>query len=260
MKSSVLVIAGSDSSGGAGVDADREALRAQGAEALVVVTAWTKQDDRGLRELGAVAADEWTAEAREQLESAAEALGAVKFGLLPGMEAVRAAAEFIAELQRTHPDMPIVLDPILASSSGHEFLDASAQAALRELLLPLGLVWTPNLPEAATLTGREPSLSRVAREATAGELVERGARAVVLKGGHAQEDLARDLVLERNRAPHWLEHPRVRGGGIRGSGCRFASVLAAELAFGSELEVAARSAGDYVLERIRRASCDDEQG
>ncbi len=254
MKPRVLVIAGSDSSGGAGVDADREACIACGVEPLEVVTAWTEQDDGGVRSLGVVEPSVWLAQARRALED----ISALKFGLLPGLDALRAAAELVAELRGGgSPDRPIVLDPILASSSGHSFLDTEAREALLELLLPHGLIWTPNLPEAAQLTDRDPAalVGDVAeRVVAARELLARGARAVVLKGGHGGEDPVLDLVIEERGEPAWLDHERIPGAGIRGSGCRFASALTAYLASGAGLELAATQAGGYVLERIRQGN------
>ena len=254
MRPLVLVIAGSDSSGGAGVDADRDALREFPVEVASVVTAWTRQDESGVVELGAVEPDEWLREARSVI--ARERPAALKLGLLPGEEAVRAAAELIAELRATEASAtPVVLDPVIASSSGHRFLDATALSALHELVA-LGPIVTPNLPEVAELTGRQAGglLEHASeRVAVARELLDAGARAVVLKGGHATESPARDLLVERGRDPVWFEHERLEGRSIRGSGCRFASALAGALACGRTLEEAARAAGELVLERLRQS-------
>jgi hydroxymethylpyrimidine/phosphomethylpyrimidine kinase len=252
----VLVIAGSDSSGGAGVDADREALAAQGICALVCVTAWSQQDDGGLRSLCAVDGESWTREALA-LAAGTRELGAVKFGLLPSAEALCRAADLIGELRaRCGDDLAVVLDPVVRASSGARFLDDEALAVLRETLLPLGLIWTPNIPEAALLVGRpaeDLTSDLEARLASARELVAAGAAAVVLKGGHGTEDPVCDLVLAADGEPQWLRHPRLEGAEIRGSGCRFASSLAGALASGVALEEAARSAGELVLKALQRA-------
>lgn len=243
MLAPVLAIGGHDSSGGAGVDADRAAIEAAGGRALIVVTARTLQDAGGVRELGARAPEEWSREARAQLEAGARAL---KLGLLPGTEAVRAAAALI---ESAAAGLPTVLDPVLAASSGTRFHDAQGVECLRAALLPLGLVWTPNLPELGELAGAplEELVARpAARQEAAAVLIEAGAAAVVVKGGHGREDPVLDLLLEAGGRVHRLEHPRGAGGGIRGSGCRFASHLAAGLASGRPLPAAVAAAGAWV--------------
>lgn len=249
----VLVVAGHDPTGGAGVDADREALARAGLPAACVVTAWTSQDGRRVRALGARPVASWLVEARARLAPAPLAL---KAGLLPGAAHVRAFAALVDELAAAGERPPVVVDPVLAASGGEPFLDAEGRVALLDELVARGVVLTPNLPEAAALAGRdEEELARSdeARVAAARALVDRGARAVVLKGGHAREDPARDLVLERDGAPLWLAHARVPGARLHGSGCRFASALCAGLARGRPLAEAAREAGEWLAERLREA-------
>ena len=254
--SSLLVIAGHDPSG-AGIDADREAAESFDVRAHTIVTARTEQDDHGVYAVGARPATAWSFEASTAL-SCEPTLGAVKFGLLPGVEHVRAAVELVRST-----DLPVVVDPVISASSGRRFLFAEAVDVLAQELLAEPVV-TPNLPEAAELTGvplAELLGGEEARIDVARRLLERGARAVVLKGGHGAEDPVLDLVVERDRDPVRLRRPRVRkeGGaraaaGIRGSGCRFASRLAAGLARGERLELAAHDAGAWVAERIAAAA------
>ena len=244
----VLVVGGHDSSGGAGVDADRDALAAAGVEARIVVSAWTKQDGSGLVELGAVPAATWLAEARSAL---VDRIGALKFGLLPGEEAVAAAERLITEFDGRGP---VLLDPVIAPSLGGRFLDTAAVAAYRDRLLPLGAVWTPNLTELAELAGLDSH--RLVDEPehrlrAASGLLDAGAGAVLVKAGHGREDPLRELLLVRDRPPIWIERARIAGLGMRGTGCRFASALAARLVLGETLEQAARGAGDWVARRIR---------
>jgi hydroxymethylpyrimidine/phosphomethylpyrimidine kinase len=249
---SVLVVAGHDPSyrgpsGGAGVDADKEALSAHGVEARVVVTAWTEQDGERVHALRARPAEEWLAEAREVLSVAP--VHALKSGLLPDSAAVHAFAALVAEARARDPALPVVVDPVLAASGGEVFLDSAGIEALRRLLLPLGVVLTPNLPEAERLTGR--SLARLQasyemRLVAAEDLLSLGAGAVVLKGGHADDDPAFDLVFARGASPLWLPHPRRPGARLHGSGCRFASTLAAGLALGRPLPAAATAASTYL--------------
>lgn len=253
----LLVVAGHDPSG-AGVDADREALAGLAVDARFVVTAWTEQDARGLRKLGARGSGSWLPEARRELPVAA-----LKFGLLPGREDVQAAAELVREarlrwLESGSPPRAFraVVDPVLASSSGGRFLDAEGAREYLRSLLPAGVVLTPNLAELAELAGADLALlSRepAARVEAGRMLLGHGALAVVVKGGHGEEDPARDLVLEGGGGATWLEHARVRGGKVRGSGCRFATRLAARLALGWSLVEAVRDASEHVLERIRAA-------
>ncbi len=226
----VLVVAGHDSSGGAGIDVDREALEQIEVEGAFVVSAWTKQDDFGVHDLGAVDPATWLAEARRHL---GPGLGAVKLGLLPGTPAVLAARALAAEIDGA---APIVLDPVLGASSGGRFHDGASLDALRDELLPAGLWWTPNVPELAELTGADPRrLADVPRSrlAAAQGLIEAGAVGVVVKGGHGGENPVQDLVLQAGEAPTWVEHPRVADAVLRGSGCRFASAVAAQMARGT---------------------------
>lgn len=242
----LLAVAGHDPTGGAGVDADLATARAFGVEAEAVVTAHTDQDGRRVHAVVPRPVEAWLAEARASVERAAPTV--LKSGLLPGADAVRALARLAAECAG-----PLVVDPVLAASGGEEFLDAAGVATLLEELLPVGPLLTPNLPEAARLTGRsleELVRSPAERVAAATELLGLGARAVVLKGGHADEDPARDLLLSAGEPPRWLEHRRVPGGGLHGSGCRHAAALAAGLALGRPLERAAREAGEHVRRLI----------
>lgn len=246
----MLVVAGHDPTGGAGVDADREALAAFGCQAVLVVTARTDQDGRRVRALGARDPGAWLAEARAELAHPAGLPAALKTGLLPGAAHVHALARLLDELPG---DLPRIVDPLLAASGGEEFLDAAGRAALVAEILRRGVGLTPNLPEAARLLGLElESLrrSRAARLAAAERLIDAGAGLVVLKGGHDDLDPAADLVLERGRSAVWLEHPRVPGKRLHGSGCRFAAALAAGLARGELAPASARAAGEWVARLI----------
>ena len=247
----LLVVAGHDSSGGAGVDADREAAEAAGIECRVVVTAWTRQDAGGVRELGAVEPEAWLAEALALPEGPPSAL---KFGLLPGAPAVDAAALLVRGLRaRLGQELPVVLDPVIVASSGTRFLETPALERLRAGLRTLGPVLTPNLPEAAELSGWSFEALRDDPEERIGAarcLLEAGARAVLLKGGHGEEDPVRDLVLMAGGAPIWVRHARVPGKGIRGSGCRYATAVAAKLALGRGGPEAAEWAGGWVASKV----------
>jgi hydroxymethylpyrimidine/phosphomethylpyrimidine kinase len=243
----VLVIAGSDSSGGAGVDADRDALETLSVPADYVVTAWTKQSDDGVSDMGTVPADEWLGEARALIGTPPPV---IKVGLLPGPAAVEALA---ALAPGRMSGIPVVFDPVLASSSGTRFHAVDAIAHIRETLLPAGLIWTPNLPELAELSGAalaELQESETTRVEAGVELLDRGALGVIIKGGHGATDTVEDLCLEPGQWAQVFRRPRLPGPGIRGSGCRFASAIAGHLALGAPLQEAARQAGTFVARRL----------
>lgn len=248
----VWILAGHDPSGGAGVDADAEAVQAAGARPVARITAHTDQDAGGVRAVRPRPPAAWGADLPAALADPRS--GAFKFGLLPNAEAVRAAAGWVRRC--TDRGLPAVVDPVLAPTRGAAFLDEDGVAALLEELLPAGPILTPNLPELGRLAGVEPAAleSRVEGRADAAQaLCERGASAVVVKGGHGQEDPLRELLVRPGAEPLAWERPRLPGPGIRGSGCRFASFLAARLALGDALELAIPAAGAYLSQRIAAA-------
>ena len=184
-------------------------------------------------------------------------IDAIKFGLLPGSDHIRAARDLIRELRRAAArEIPVVVDPVIAASSGGRFLDWAGVESLRRDLSPCGVVLTPNLPETAEIVSAP--LSRLitapdTRLAAARGLFALGAVGVVIKGGHGEEDPVADLVAEPERPARWLDHPRIPAT-IRGSGCRFATRLAAELGRGASLAEAAEEAGRAVAGEIARAA------
>lgn len=246
----LLVVAGHDPSG-AGVDADRDAARGLDVELATVVTANTDQDARGVRSIGARDPRTWT---REAFTFVLRELGAAKLGLLPGAEHVRAARDLARALRERHgASFPIVVDPVIAASSGGRFLDRDGVAALKRELLPEHVVLTPNLAELAELANldaRELERSLDLRLRGARELLSLGASAVLVKGGHGREDPVRDLVARADGRFEWLLHPRVAGGKVRGSGCRYATRVAAHSALGTPLETAAELAARHVTELV----------
>lgn len=248
----VWILAGHDPSGGAGVDADAEAVREAGARPVARITAHTDQDASGVRGVRPRPPEAWGADLAAALDD--PRTGALKFGLLPNAEAVRAAA-FWARLC-SQAELPAVVDPVLAPTRGAAFLDEAGIVALLDELLPAGPILTPNLPELARLTGLAPGdleSDPERRVDAAAELCRRGARAVVVKGGHGLEDPLREWLVRPEVAPVSWDRPRLPGPGIRGSGCRFASFLAARLALGEALEQAVPAAGAYLSERIAAA-------
>ncbi len=266
----VLVIAGSDSSGGAGVARDLRTLADFGADALCVVTAVTAQSNRRVLAVHHVP----PAVIRAQLEAALETQepGAVKLGMLGS----RATVEAVAEGLRGCEAVPWVIDPVMVASSGGVLLDADGRAAMRETLLPRAALVTPNLPEAAALLGEGPagagysvddgytpdnghtpddgSAADEARlTAWARRILALGPRAVLLKGGHARGGEAVDWLLLRDRPPERIASPRIPAE-QRGTGCALASAIAAQLASGRRLDEACRRAKTYVVELLQAAA------
>ena len=257
----VLVIAGFDPSGGAGIDVDRKAIQDLGGEAECVATAFTDQDSNAVREIGARQANLWADEVRD-LWKASGGFDVVKFGLLPGAEHIRAAAKLVGEWKAERPNVRVVVDPVIEASSGAVFLDAEGRRALKRELLPRGVILTPNLPELAKLSGTylEELIEDLDQRCEAArELSDLGASAVIVKGGHGDEDPICDLILEPGKRAAWRTHPRVltatgKGATIRGTGCRFASALALGLGSGLDLAMAVDQAGRYVSARIAESA------
>jgi hydroxymethylpyrimidine/phosphomethylpyrimidine kinase len=241
---SVLVIAGVDPSGGAGLTRDVEALTRFGVRALCAVTALTVQSDTQFHRSGLLSAAVVSAQIAAAL--ATRTPGAVKIGMLGSAATVMAVA---AALPRT-PSVPLVLDPLLRSSSGGELLDAAGVEALMGELLPRAALVTPNLAEAATLLGVPPAASDAEMQAQGRALIERGAAAVLMKGGHAGGARSTDWLLQPGAAPLPLSAPR-HSGTLRGTGCTLASAIAARLAQGIELAIACQDAKTFIGERWR---------
>jgi len=247
MRGRVLVVAGSDSGGGAGIQADIKAITALAAYAATAITALTAQSTLGVFEVLPVPA----AFVARQIDVVLADLGAdaVKTGMLHDAEVV---AVVVAALARGAPDAPLVVDPVMVAKGGASLLLPEAQDAVARLLLPRAALVTPNAPEAAALTGvavRDAAGMRAAGEA----LLALGARAALVKGGHVEGDIVRDLLIDRTGLAIWLEGPRIVTRSTHGTGCTLASAIAAGLAQGMPLEGAVRRAHRYVREAILRA-------
>jgi hydroxymethylpyrimidine kinase/phosphomethylpyrimidine kinase/thiamine-phosphate diphosphorylase len=226
-KSVVLTIAGSDPSGGAGVQADLRVIEALGCVGLSAITALTVQNSQDVKAVHPVPADVLYAQIEAVLDDVT--VHAVKIGMLGGEAQVRAVAE---ALRRFRPPN-VVLDPVLASTGGVPLLDDAGQAALISELLPLCDLVTPNLEEAQRFTGVTTATPEGMQEA--GErLLKRGVYAVLVKGGHLPGPSAQDMLLSRN-IRRWYEGARVETPHTHGTGCFLASAIAACLARGVPL-------------------------
>ncbi|WP_086648184.1 bifunctional hydroxymethylpyrimidine kinase/phosphomethylpyrimidine kinase [Gluconobacter sp. DsW_056] len=243
MKRPVLLIGGMDSSGGAGLARDLLSVQASGQTARLAVTAVTAQTDRRVLAVEPVA----PALLAPQIEAALETgIGAVKIGAMFNAPLIRVVAALL-------PDVPVVLDPVLCSSSGHALLDPEGVQAMIALLLPRTTVLTPNLPELAALAaalGMDPASER---EAVVDVLLSRGCRSVLLKGGHElPSSVSEDILYAAGSCPLAFRSPRFSFE-LRGTGCQLASGLAAGLARGQDVPEAIRAARCGVEARFRNA-------
>jgi len=243
----VLVIAGSDSSGGAGVVRDVRTLADFGTPAMCALTAVTAQSDTKVTALHPVPAE--IIRAQILAAFATREIAAIKIGMLGTRAAVLAVAETLA----AYPSIPVVLDPVLLSTSGAVLLDTPGREALRGQLLGRATLLTPNIPEAAALLGREPAATELELLEHGRALLALGAKAVLLKGGHGSGREASDLLL-RDAQPV-QRFPAARSErSQRGTGCALASAIAAALAAGADLDRACAQAKQYVSELLVRGN------
>lgn len=241
-----LTVAGSDPGGGAGIQADLKTFAALGVYGYSALTEVIAQNSAKVWSVAAVA----PSMVRAQLEAvvAERKPDALKTGALGAAGVVKALARAIGELGLPAP----VVDPVMLSSSGTRLLERRAEKALREELIPLARLVTPNVPEAEALSGIRIAGLGEAREAAA-RIVGLGARAVVIKGGHlAHDSRAIDLFHDGRRFIE-LAAPRLKIGDAHGTGCAFSAAVAAYLARGMELETAVRSAKRFVLAALKRS-------
>jgi hydroxymethylpyrimidine/phosphomethylpyrimidine kinase len=235
----VLSIAGSDSGGGAGIQADLKTFAALGCFGMTAITALTAQNTLGVRSIHAVPLQVLA----DQIDAVVEDIGvdAVKIGMLHSADTVRTVA---AALQR-HGLGKVVLDPVMVATSGARLIDGEAIDVLVRELFPLAAVVTPNLDEAALLVG-QPLRSEDDMHAAARQLIERGANAVLVKGGHLAGDTVSDLLLARGAQPLWMRAPRIASGNTHGTGCTLSSAIASRLALGADLVQAVEDARAFV--------------
>src|SRR6184192_2332859 len=240
-----LSIAGSDSGAGAGIQADMKTFAALGVYGVTIITAITAQNTVGVRAVQEVDAGVIAA----QLDAVADdfSIAALKTGMLSSAAIIEVVA---AGIER-HRLRPLVVDPVMIAKSGDRLLREDAVEALRRRLLPLGHLVTPNIPEAEALSGRT-IRTRDDRVAAARAILELGAQAVVIKGGHAQDDPIVDLLVD-GQGVHEYPAPRIVTTSTHGTGCTFSAAITAALAAGLDLARAVAEARDYVSRALASA-------
>ena len=246
MKGRVLIVAGSDSGGGAGIQADIKSVTALGGFAATAITALTAQNTLGVFGVVGIA----PAFIQQQMRVVLDDIGAdaIKTGMLHDGPVIEAVAEVLGALD---PAVPIVVDPVMVAQSGDPLLAADALATLKRRLVPLAGLLTPNRPEAERLTGL--TIDGVeAMAAAAQALRDQGARAVLVKGGHMEGATVVDVLADEDGVTRF-ESPRIATRHLHGTGCTLASAIATGLAQGLALRVAVERARAYLLTAIKSA-------
>jgi hydroxymethylpyrimidine/phosphomethylpyrimidine kinase len=242
----VLVIAGSDSGGGAGIQADIKAVMGLGGFAMTALTALTAQNTRGVSAVLPVPPDFL----RAQIDAVMADIGAdaVKTGMLPDTASIETVAAFLEAL---NPALPFVMDPVMVATSGDRLQSAEALQALKTRLIPRATLLTPNIPEAELLLGTAIADEAAQRQAAVA-LLALGAGAVLVKGGHLTGETVTDIFATPSEVVA-MTSERIDSTSTHGTGCTLASAIAAGLAQGMALEAAVRRARAYVAAAIRAA-------
>jgi hydroxymethylpyrimidine/phosphomethylpyrimidine kinase len=246
-KGRVLIIAGSDSGGGAGIQADIKTVTALGGYAMTAITALTAQDTRTVHAIHDVPAEFIALQLRVVLEDIGT--DAIKTGMLHRADIIDAVVD---ALEKFAPDVPLVVDPVMVAKGGAALLQPSAAEALRTRLIPRATVITPNLPEAEVLSGL-----KVVEESdmlpAADRLLQLGPQAVLLKGGHLPGDDLVDILRSSDGGAQRYQDRRIDTTSTHGTGCTLASAIATGLAFGLSLRDAVAQARAYVRKAIETA-------
>lgn len=240
-----LTIAGSDSGGGAGIEADLKTFAAFGVYGMAAITSVTAQNTMGVFGVHDLSPDL----VAQQIDVVVEDIGvdALKTGMLSNRAIVRTVVDRIAH----HTLRNIVIDPVMVSATGHSLLQPDAVEEIKESLLPLALVVTPNIPEAESLTGLAIRTDQEIIEA-ARAIYQMGPRHVLIKGGHADTHEATDYLFDGEHLVRFSKI-RLKTTNLHGTGCTFSAAIAALLAMGHTLPEAVKRAKDYVTEAIRHA-------
>lgn len=242
----VLTIAGSDSSGGAGIQADLKTFSALGVYGATAITAITAQNTQGVHAQFPLPAQM----VYDQIVAVVEDLSPsiLKIGMLSNVEIANAVADALERYS-----LPVILDPVMVSSSGHRLLSIEAQEVIKQRLLPMATLLTPNIPEMEALT-ELPLKSLEQKSAAAQYLIDRGAQAILLKGGHEEGDAKRDILYQKTGdgiTVSYFTSPTIQTPNIHGTGCTLSAAIAAFMARGGSLEEAVGAAKEYITKAIR---------
>ncbi len=242
----VLSIAGSDPSGGAGIQADIKAISANGAYAMAVITALTAQNTQGVSGVHLVPPSFVT----DQIAAVFSDIrvDAIKVGMIANASIALAVADAL----RCHLDVPIILDPVMIAKGGASLLAEDAIATVRDSLLPLATILTPNLPEAAHLLGLRLATTHSEMVTQGRALCVLGPKAVLMKGGHLDGADSSDVLIT-DTGEYWFNAPRILTKNTHGTGCTLSAALAAQIAKGQAMPDAVTAAKSYVATAIAQA-------
>lgn len=252
MIAQILTIAGSDCSGGAGIQADIKAISALGGYAASAITAITAQNTLGVNGISPISSDMVSSQIRAVLDDLD--IRAIKIGMVFSADIVHAIADTLSQYQRQKAgaQIPIVFDPVMISTSGHRLMSEDTIAALCQKLFPISTLLTPNLHEASHLM--ETEIRTVAQMEEMGQaLEEKYGVSVLVKGGHLDGDDMVDVLCHEGRCYHYT-HPRVDSRNLHGTGCTLSSAIATFLGQGQPLPEAVRLGSDYVHKAICKAA------
>ena len=244
----VLTIAGSDSGGGAGIQADLKTFSALGCFGTSVITAVTAQNTMGVRSVFGIPEEMIKDQIQAVLEDIAPV--AIKIGMINRAGVVQVIER---ELKAYHRSVPVILDPVMVATSGHRLIEPDTVIQLVEKLFPLATLVTPNIDEAIILSGQQ--IHHLDDMVAAGyKIIEKGAKAVLIKGGHLPGSIIYDVFISGNNAPVVLESAFIASKNLHGTGCTLSSAIAAETAKGHNLLAAIKKAKDYISEALQAGS------
>ncbi len=246
MIATALSIAGSDPSGGAGIQADLKAFSARGVYGMTALTALTAQNTQGVSGVHLVP----PSFVADQIASIFDDIrvDAVKIGMIANADIAAAVADAL----HSHKDVPIVLDPVMIAKGGHPLLEPEAMEMVRTRLLPLAHTLTPNLPEAAALLGQTEAKTRDEMLAQGKALLDLGPKAILMKGGHLDSEESPDLLVTEDGVS-WFEAERINTVNTHGTGCTLSAALAAELAKEKDPTAAVAAAKSYLAGAVAMA-------
>ncbi len=246
MQGKILTIAGSDPGGGAGIQADIKTISALGGYAMAAITAITVQNTRKVYDVHPVPAEIVAAQVRAVLEDILP--DAIKVGMMSSA----GTAKILYEIFSDYPNIPLIIDPVILSTSGHQLLDQRGVEILISDILPRAHLITPNLAEAALLSGLDTIVTLDDMTRAGEEILSLGARAVLVKGGHLPDDILTDILMTPEGEFEFTS-PRIATRSTHGTGCTLASAIAAGIGQGLSLKDAATRAHRYVHKAIQEA-------